>query len=109
MCVCVCVCWGGELLEGLGKGLLWDLVASLLPLYLNPQFLLALALPSACEHWLCSQESWSPPTPLSVLPVPWVASSCMNVALLISLDRCGLSLLPLPFLFSFLRRSEGMG
>lgn len=102
------VCWGGELLEGL-RSLLWGLVASLLPLHMNPQFLLTLALHAGCEPWLCSQESWSPPAPFSVLPVPLVASFCMNVALLISLDRCGLSSLPLPFLFSFLQRSEGMG
>lgn len=51
-------------------------MALLLPLHTNSQ-LLILASYSLCEPWLCSLESWSPPTPLSVPSVPWVGSSTM--------------------------------
>ena len=55
------------------RGCLPGHMALLLPRHTNSQ-LLILASDSSCEPWLCSLESWSPPTPFSVPPVPWVGS-----------------------------------
>lgn len=83
-------------MDGSRGCLFLDPVAVLFPVYPDPQLLLTWASHSWFEAWLCSLESWSPCSPVSVSPVLWVGSSCMHTALLISLDGCGLSWLPSP-------------